>query len=216
MSSVVTIRVPATTDDLPDRASDAVIGFGTFDLRLARFCGDLHASGRAKLILFTGGIGAGTADLGQPEADAWKQELRRVHPAIDERNLITENRSTNTAENIRFTAELLEKEHPNFAFGKGIQEVIMVTSPSRLRRAWLTLRQIFPRLKIVRQLPSTSFEREYELYESKRIPYLEHLAGEIERIAKYSELGWIVPTRLPADIQSAYACLKSRPRFEAR
>ena len=67
----------AATDALPVAPADAIIGFGTFDLSLARFCGDLHGRGCAPTIIFSGGIGAGTADLGQPEADAWRAELRR-------------------------------------------------------------------------------------------------------------------------------------------
>ena len=86
-------------DDTPPEMVDAVIGFGTFDLQLATYCGKLYADGRARRIIFTGGVGAGTADLGQPEAIAWLAELRRGFPQIPLTDVLTETRSTNTAEN---------------------------------------------------------------------------------------------------------------------
>ena len=119
----------AETDELPAAACDAVLGFGVFDLKLPRFCGELYRSGRAKRIIFTGGVGAGSADLGQPEADAWHAELLKTHPCIPRDHIILENRSTNTGENVRFTAELLAQKHPRLAFG------VVRQQGSRFRRA---------------------------------------------------------------------------------
>ena len=87
----------AAIDPLPEQAADAVIGFGTFDLSLAVFCADLAMNGRAACVIFTGGIGAGTADLGEPEADAWYKAARAAHPSLSDERIVRENRSTNTA-----------------------------------------------------------------------------------------------------------------------
>src|SRR5450759_4968089 len=84
-------RYLAETDPLPSASADAVLGFGMFDLKLPRFCGELYARGLARHIVFMGGIGAGTGDLGMPEADAWLAELRRSHPHIPQEHVITEN-----------------------------------------------------------------------------------------------------------------------------
>ena len=64
----------------PDCACDAVIGFGHFDLNIPRHCAELRTRGAARTMIFTGGIGAGTADLGRPEADAFKAVLDREYP----------------------------------------------------------------------------------------------------------------------------------------
>ena len=198
----------AATDVLAAIACDAVIGFGVFDLKLARLCGELYVSGRVARIIFTGGIGAGSADLGQPEADAWYAELRQAHPKIPREHVILENRSTNTAENIRFTAKLLERHHPALSFGRGIKTVIAVASPSRLRRVRLTLMQMQPDLRILGRHTGSSFEAEHALYASKGIDFVAHLVGELDRIVDYAARGWISPEPLPPPIAAAHQHLK--------
>ena len=84
--------------------SDAVIGFGHFDLKIPRHCGKLYINGHARRIIFTGGIGSGTADLGRAEAVAFREELRRRYPSISAEAVIVEDMSTNTSENVQFTA----------------------------------------------------------------------------------------------------------------
>ena len=195
----------AATDPLPDTPVDAIVGFGTFDLGLPRLCGDLYQRGCAPWLIFTGGIGAGTADLGQPEADAWRTELKRSHPHLPAECLILENRSTNTAENIRFTAELLQRDHPARAFGAGIRRVIGVASPSRLRRVALTWRKLQPTVPLLRMRPpAATYATEQALYTAKGFDYDAHLAGEIERIIDYAERGWTAREPLPALIAAAY------------
>jgi uncharacterized SAM-binding protein YcdF (DUF218 family) len=195
-------------DPLPERTTDAVLGFGMFDVSLASFCGDLASRRFARRIVFTGGIGAGTADLGQPEADAWKEQLGRTHPAIPAGAIITENTSTNTAENIAFTARLLEEKHPDLSFGRGLKSVIVVASPSRLRRVKLTMQLMQPSVRVCRQLPPVSFDREYALYQGKGLNYLDHLRGELDRLVEYAQRGWIAPEPLPPEIQTARETLR--------
>jgi uncharacterized SAM-binding protein YcdF (DUF218 family) len=198
----------AETDPLPAGAVDAIIGFGVFDLVLPCFCGDLFHAGAAPRIIFTGGIGAGTGTLGGREADVWRETLHHVHPWIPDAAVITENRSTNTAENIAFTAELLEREHPALAFGRGIRRVIVVASPSRLRRVRLTLRQQLPEVHVTRRIPRLNLDIESTLYSANGQNYLEHLCGELDRILEYPKRGWIAAEPLPLEIKAAHAELR--------
>ncbi len=214
------------TDPIPAAPVDAIIGFGMFDLALPRHCGDLHRRGVAPRILFTGGIGAVTGLLGGPEADAWRAELRRTHPEIGDDAVIVENRSTNTAENIDFTAALLHRAHPALAVGAGIRRAlivaspsrlrrvglrraIIVASPSRLRRVALTLRLKLPGLTVYRAAPACTLEGEYARYAAEGLDYLDHLAGELDRIAAYPARGWIAPEPLPPAIAAAHAVLRT-------
>ncbi len=200
----------AATDPLPPAPVDAIVGFGTFDLSLARLCGDLHVRGCAPLIIFTGGIGAGTADLGQPEADAWRAELRRSHPTIADAHVILENRSTNTAENIGYTAELLARQHPGREFGVGVRSVIGVASPSRLRRVALTWKKLQPMVPFVRQCPpAATYASERTLYVAKGFDYDAHLCGELDRIVDYAQRGWIATEALPEETLGARARLRA-------
>jgi uncharacterized SAM-binding protein YcdF (DUF218 family) len=191
----------SVTDPLPATPADAVLGFGMFDLRLPNYCGELYTRGHARRIIFTGGIGAGTGRLGGPEADAW--------PAIPPEAFITENQSTNTAENILFIAALLARVHPALAFGRGIRRVILVGSPSRLRRAELTVRQRQPELECIRQHPPTSFEAECALYAENDVDYIGHLSGELDRLIAYPQRGWIAAEPLPAAIVEDHARLRA-------
>jgi hypothetical protein len=204
----VVLNYLAEVDALPERAADAVLGFGMFDVSLASFCGDLASQRFARRVILIGGIGAGTADLGQPEADAWKEQLVRTHPEIPAVAIITENKSTNTAENIAFTAALLGEKFPELAFGRGIKSVLVVASPSRLRRVKLTLQLMQPALRVTRRLPRVSFDREYALYQSKGLNYCEHLLGELDRLVDYPQRGWIASEPLPPEIQAARETLR--------
>jgi hypothetical protein len=198
----------SAVDQWPATTCDAVIGFGTFDVTLASFCGELCVNARAKRIIFTGGFGAGTTDLGKPEADAWLEELARTHAQIPSADVITENRSTNTAENIAFTADLLNKRFPTLAFGQGLNTALIVASPSRLRRVKLTLQLMHPALQVFRcSPPETTFEHEYGLYEGKGLNYLAHLRGEVDRLSTYPARGWIAREPVPAEIVMACGAL---------
>lgn len=199
----------AETDPLPSSPCDGVLGFGMFDLKLPRFCGDLYARGLVRRIVFIGGIGAGTGDLGQPEANAWREELQRSHPAIPASDVIIENQSTNTAENIGFTAALLEREHPELTFGRGLRQVLVVASPSRLRRVRLTLRLLQPDVKTMRCLPPTDYDTEAALYTRQGIDYIAHLCGELDRLVSYPQRGWITPEPLPEPVTAAHALLRT-------
>ncbi len=198
----------AATDPAPATPVDAIIGFGVFDLRLPSFCGDLFRAGTAPRLIFTGGIGAGTGQLGQPEADAWRDTLRRTHPEINDTAVILENRSTNTAENIAFTAALLAREHPALAFGAGVRTAIIVTSPSRLRRVRLTLRHVQPDLHVTGLLPPHTLASEAQLYSDNGFNYLDHLRGELDRIVEYPARGWIAAEPLPPEITAVRAKLR--------
>lgn len=198
----------AETDPLPLTPVDAAIGFGMFDVTLAIHCADLCLRGHARNVVITGGIGAGTGKLGQPEANAWAAALRAVYPDFPADRLILENRSTNTAENIQFTADLLHRDHPGLTLGSGLRTALIVASPSRLRRVGLTLRLLVPALHVVRHLPARSFEHEQALYATQGLDYLDHLAGELDRIVSYPARGWIAAEPLPPAIAAAHAILR--------
>jgi uncharacterized SAM-binding protein YcdF (DUF218 family) len=199
----------AAPDPRPAAPVDAIVGFGVFDLGLARFCGELLLAGLAPRIVFTGGIGAGTGSLGGPEADMWRAELRRVYPQIGDDRVVLENRSTNTAENIGFTAALLARDHPSLAFGTGIRSAVFTASPSRLRRVRLTWRQLQPAIQAAGLVPPHTLDGERALYAHHGTDYLAHLAGELDRIRDYPARGWIAPEALPAEISAARAVLRA-------
>ncbi len=186
---------------------DVAIGFGHFDLRIPRVCGDLFRGGRVGRVIFTGGVGGGTADLGQPEARAFLGALRRSHPGLPEAAIFVEDASTNTSENVRFTARGLEVAWPDFRFGDGIRSAVLVASPYRMRRVMLTCKKLIPAVECVCFPPETTFEEEGRLFSGKGQDLEVLLAGEIDRIVDYGARGYIEVEAVPDGILRARGML---------
>ncbi len=189
----------AVRDPWPAEPVDIVIGFGHFDLAIPRDCAEFVRTGRARHLIFTGGIGAGTADLGQPEADAFAAEVAKTDPELA-RAAIVENRSTNTGDNIRFTSDLLTRRQPPLTFGDGLQSALLVATPCRQRRVWLTWQKLVPQVRAWNAPPATPFAALEALYASKREDLRRQLVGEVERIRDYPARGWIADSTIPSEI----------------
>ena len=185
-----------------------IIGFGHFDLKIPHRCGALFEQGLAEHIIFTGGIGSGTADLGKPEAQAFADTLSVAHPAIPNSALLIEDKSTNTSENIQFTAKKLEQQWPNFTFGKEIKQAILVSNAYRQRRVWLTCKRNLPNITFFNAPPKTTFEQELDMFSNKGFDFVDLLVGEIDRIIAYGEKGYLAIEEIPPKIYGKYIELK--------
>lgn len=183
--------------------SDAVIGFGHFDLKVPRRCGELLQEGKTECIIFTGGIGAGTGDLGKEEAIAFQEELKRKFPEIPDEKVVIEKESKNTLENVIKVKKILNamKKHKN------VKTAILTANAYRQRRVNLTFRKHLPEIKVFNAPPVTGFEKEKELFESKGIPFMRTLLGEIKRIELYAKKGDILYEPFPSDVIRAYRIL---------
>lgn len=188
--------------------SDAVLGFGHFDLKIPRRCAELYLRGLAKKIIFTGGVGAGSADFKYPEAIEFFRVVRKEFPEIPREDIITEPNSTNTGENLLFTQEVLQKLDPGFTFLSGIKIVLKVSNAYRQRRAYLTCKKLFPGVTFINTPASTTFKEEFELYKTKNQDLIRHLSGEVERMIVYPSKGFIVPEEVPAEILQAFEMIR--------
>ena len=188
--------------------SDLIVGFGHFDMKIPQHCARLYQAGYAPKVLFTGGRGAGSADLDLPEAIAFRKEFCAI-AAIGEENLIIEAESTNTGQNIAWSQEVLQSRDPSFHFEQGISGVISVASPYRQRRVWLTLKKHLPRLQVFNAPPPTDFEAELALFAAKREDFAGALVGELERLKLYPEKGFICAAAIPEEVENAYQVLKN-------
>lgn len=187
----------------PPRRALAVIAFGHFDLRIPAKAAELFEARWCEWIICTGGIGAGTADLGQPEAQAFGQYIAKRLPHIPNDRIIIEDRSTNTAENLRFTARLLrDQDHPLELSAPG-QQFLLVANPYRQRRVWLTWRKLFPHSIAINCPPPFDLESERQLFARKGESLEEHLVGELERIETYPDRGWIERETIPPEVSAA-------------
>ncbi len=193
-------------DETVIESLDYILGFGHFDMDIPHQCLQLYQQVSGAVVIYSGGIGAGTADLGQPEADAFLA-YSKSRMAIDEDDFLIENRSTNTAENMQFSLKKLAGQIKNFDAGQPVN-VALVANPYRQRRVQLTFRKHWPAASPLNAPPETSFAHELKKFEKKGFDLVELMLGEIERIINYSKKGWIEKTEVPADILDIYHQLK--------
>jgi hypothetical protein len=187
---------------------DVVMGFGHFDLKIPRHCGQLCTNGFAQNIIFTGGSGSGSAEFSKPEALVFFDELRRVYPNIRKDTVVTEDRSTNTLENILFTRRKLASSYPNFNFHDQIKSAIIVACAYRQRRVFLTCRRILPGVSFYNAPPETSFRKEEGMFSKRGLSFFSLLVGEVERIIQYGEKGDILRETVPDELYDKYRMLK--------
>lgn len=187
-------------DELIEPAADLVLGLGHFDRAIPRLCAELAAAGRARWIVFSGGVGAGSGDFRQAEALEFRDELRRTHPACEARLACVESASTNTGENLAFTAAALRAQRPELAPGTGLGSVLVVTTPCRLRRAMATVARHWPAVRRAGRCPERSLAEESALYRGQGLDYRTQLVGEVERLLAYPARGFIAPVEVPREV----------------
>src|SRR2546422_11307041 len=137
--------------------ADAILVLCSHDLVVAERGAQLFLQGYAPLLIFSGGFGAVTRRLwSEPEADRFAQIALRLGVLWDQ--LLIENRSTNTGENILFTKQLLTTRNIY------AQKLILVQKPYMERRAYATCRKLWPEAEIVVTSPQLTFDEYLDQY----------------------------------------------------
>lgn len=186
----------------PEQA-EVIVGFGSFDDNIARRSAWLYLNGYAPKILFTGGLGRCTEGLfSQPEAERFREVA--VSLGVPAEDILLENRSTNTKENILFTRELLEKTHTPHA------SILGVHKPYMERRITAAMGVYWPEQPFSVTSPEMTIP-EY-LQEAKRQGMTENTAisvivGDFQRIDLYAKKGFQLPQYIPGEAQEAYESL---------
>jgi uncharacterized SAM-binding protein YcdF (DUF218 family) len=173
------------------RHAELIMGFGVFDMRVPAHCAELYHGGYAPLILFTGGIGAGSGLLEEPEAVVFRQEA--LGAGVPESSIVMESTSTNTLENVQNSKMLLTER------GIHHERAIVVAQPHRQRRVWLTCRRWLPRTEFINSPPHSTLEAEVERLGGEEA-YRASMVGELERILAYGRAGDIVSEDIPRRI----------------
>src|SRR5688572_18756468 len=102
--------------------ADAIVGLGSYDLRVAHWCAELLKRKLAPLLVFTGSHGNWTRGRWpKSEAEVFADEAVAQGPSWEQ--VLLETKATNIGDNLRFTKALLaERGHP-------ASRVIVVTKP---------------------------------------------------------------------------------------
>ncbi|MCX6824634.1 MAG: YdcF family protein [candidate division SR1 bacterium] len=179
--------------------SDIIMVLGSQDIRVAKRGVELYKQGLADKILFSGGIGRLTqADKkfqGTTEADRFAEIA--IESGIPKEKIIIENKSTNTGENIIFSAALIKD--------LGITSIIIVQKPYMERRTFATFSKQRPGAKVEFYIasPQVSFKK----YPNENISLetlINMMVGDMQRIIEYPAKGFQIYQEIPENVMIAY------------
>lgn len=189
--------------DMPLRKADCIVGFGCYNEEIALRAAELYHAGWAPKVLFTGGLGRNTKEL-WTQSEAERFAAIAIGAGVPEADVIIENQSTNTAENIRFTKAKLEQ--------LGIEPhcLIGIHKPFMERRLHAALGVYWPEMDFVLTSPQVSIQEYIRLstaqgLEEKRV--IEVLVGDFQRIDVYAKLGYQLPQQIPQSAWQAFHAL---------
>lgn len=183
----------------PEKA-DVIVGFGNFNDNIARRAAELYLQGYAPKILFTGGLGRNTKNLlSEPEAERFARVAMEC--GVPEGDILREDQSTNTKENILFTRDLLTQ------LGLPRDHILGVHQPFMERRICAALGVYWPEVRITVTSPQVTIP-EY-LADAKRQGITENAAvsvivGDFQRMDLYAQKGYQLPQEIPEEAWEAF------------
>ena len=115
--------------------ADLIIVFGTRHKEASKKASELYHKGYAKNILVSGGENRITH-----ENEAEKMSKSLVGLGVDSGDIIREDKSTNSLENVLFSEKVIGER-----FGwENVKKILVVTKHYHIRRAMMTLKKHFP------------------------------------------------------------------------
>lgn len=178
--------------------ADCILVLGSHDTRVAERGAELFLQGYAPLLVFSGGLGRLTDGMwDEPEADKFARIARDM--GVPANKILTENRSTNTGENIALTYSLLKKNNIE------VKRMILVQKPYMERRTFATFMKQWPGepVAIAVTSPQISFS-DYPNHEISQEQVINIMLGDLQRIKIYPPKGFQIHQDIPAEVWSAY------------
>lgn len=179
--------------------ADALFVLCSHDIRVAEYAVELHKAGLADWIIFSGGAGELTKNIfAKPEAEIFAEVAIRNN--IPEDKIIIESNSTNTGENITFTAQLLESKHLR------INSFVLVQKPYMERRTYATFAKQWPDGSVSFQVTSPRLTMEAYLHTGAidKETIINAMVGDMQRIIEYPKLGFQIVQVIPDAVMNAY------------
>ena len=182
------------------KKADVIVGFGNFNTDIARRAAELYHQGYAPKILFTGGLGRNTEGL-LPEPEAVRFARVAMECGVPKADILLEDKSANTRENIEFTRQLLEEQ------GIPHDRILGVHQPFMERRITAAMGVYWPELDFSVTSPRVSIPaylqraREQGISENASISVI---VGDFQRMDLYAKLGYQLPQYIPEDAWQAF------------
>lgn len=183
----------------PEKA-DVIVGFGNFNTDIARRAAQLYHQGYAPKVLFTGGLGRNTEGL-LPEPEAVRFARVAMECGVPKEDILLEDKSGNTKENIDFTRQLLERQ--NIPHGK----ILGVHQPFMERRITAAMGVYWPDLHFTVTSPQVTIPeylrraREQGISENAAVCVI---VGDFQRMDLYAKLGYQLPQHIPEEAWQAF------------
>ena len=176
--------------------SNCILALGSHDLRVAERAAELYLQGLAPLVIMSGGLGNFTKEMwSEKEADRFARIAIEI--GVPEKDILVENQSTNTGENILFTQNLFkEKQLDPTSF-------IVVQKPYMERRSYATFKKHWPDKNILVTSPQISLN-DYPTHEIPMEKVINILVGDLQRIKIYPEKGFQIYQEIPDEVWEAY------------
>ncbi len=180
----------------PDRHQDGLLVIcGSYDLRVCDYACDLFKRGRFDQLLITGRTGNWTDRLwSETEAQIFAERARAR--GIFDGSLILETEATNFAENIRNARRLVPSA----------DKVTFVTKLNSIRRVIATAPIQWPDADVRVDGPLIAFPDEVSNIVGL-FGLITEMVGDIDRLIKYPDLGFQVPSDVPDDVRVSYLYL---------
>lgn len=178
--------------------TDICIGLGSKDTRVAIRAAEIYKKGLTPLILFSGGLGKIT----KLEPNATPEAIRFAQIALQEgvpkKNIIIEDKSTNTGENIEYSYKILQEKVIE------VSKIILVTKPYMERRSYATFMKQWPaKAELYVTSPQLTYE-EYCSGEINKEEIINLMVGDLQRIKEYPPKGFQIEQVIPEDVWQAY------------
>ena len=182
------------------RKSDVIVGFGNFNEDIPRRAAELYLQGYAPKILFTGGLGRNTVGL-LPESEAARFARVAMSCGVPECDIIKEDKSTNTAENIHFTRNLLDELNiPH-------DHILGVHQPFMERRITAAMGVYWPEQSFSVTSPQVTIPQYLEAAKAQGITEnasISVIVGDFQRMKLYADKGWQLPQEIPEACWDAF------------
>lgn len=190
--------------EAPEKAS-CIVGLGCYNTDIPRRAAELYFDGFAPKILFSGGLGRNTKSM-WVDSEAQRFAEIALSLGVPAQDILLEDKSSNTAENILFTKALLSAH--------GISgNLLVIHKPYMQRRVKAAWGVYWPDCHIT----MTSFPQTMEEYfahpgATDHAPAFtaNMMVGDFQRILVYPEKGYQLPQEVPEDVMKAYEYLVSR------
>ena len=183
----------------PEKA-DCIVGFGNFNTDIARRAAELYHQGFAPKVLFTGGLGRNTEGL-LPEPEAVRFANVAMSCGVPERDIILEDRSTNTKENIEFTRAKLQ------SMGLPHAHILGVHQPFMERRITAAMGVYWPELRFTVTSPQVTIPEYLERAKQQGISEnasISVIVGDFQRMDLYAKKGFQLPQYIPEEAWAAF------------